>query len=246
MKTLSPEQLYYLHDLLTYIMIGLCLIISYVGYKIKTTKLKTQISIIIIAFCITQEIIDYLNRIFFDELYNFSLGTDLPLQFCVIGFYFSIVGIIMAVANKNFNPKLEQFIFDCSYVLGFGGALQALLNVDLTGVNNMMGIFTLNWTHSLIILNVLWLIFAYKKRFNGKSIINAFVFINLIIIPVGLVNHLLGANYMFICAPPNVNSAFFIGEWPYYLFYLEGIYFIYILMLYLPFKIAEKVLIKKL
>ena len=104
----------------------------------------------------------------------------------------------------------------------------------------MIGIFTLNWTHSLIILNVLWLIFAYKKRFNGKSIINAFVFINLIIIPVGLVNYLLGANYMFICNPPNVDSSFFMGEWPYYLFYLEGIYFIYILILYLPFKIAEK------
>ena len=240
MKTLPPEQLYYLHDLLTYIMIGLCLIISYAGFKIKAPRLKIQISLVIIIFCVTQEILDYLNRIFFDELYIFSLGTDLPLQFCVIGFYFSIFGIIMAIADKSFNPKLEQFVFDCSYVLGFGGALQALLNVDLSGVNNMIGIFTLNWTHSLIILNVLWLIFAYKKRFNGKSIINAFVFINLIIIPVGLVNYLLGANYMFICNPPNVDSSFFMGEWPYYLFYLEGIYFIYILILYLPFKIAEK------
>ena len=240
MKTLPQEQLYYLHDLLTYIMIGLCLIISYAGYKIKSPTLKIQISLVIIIFCVTQEILDYLNRIFFDELYIFSLVTDLPLQFCVIGFYFSIFGIIMAITDKSFNPKLEQFIFDCSYVLGFGGALQAILNVDLSGVNNMIGIFTLNWTHSLIILNVLWLIFAYKKRFNGKSIINAFVFINLIIIPVGLVNYLLGANYMFICNPPNVDSSFFMGEWPYYLFYLEGIYFIYILILYLPFKIAEK------
>ena len=64
----------------------------------------------------------------------------------------------------NFSSKLKQFIFDCTYVLGFGGALQALINVDLTGINNMIGTFSLNWAHSLIILNVLWLIFAYKKH----------------------------------------------------------------------------------
>ena len=70
----------------------------------------------------------------------------------------------MAVSNKKFNAKLEQFIFDCAYVLGFSGALQALFAVDLTGVNNIIGVFTLNWTHTLIIINVLWLIFSYKKR----------------------------------------------------------------------------------
>ena len=146
----------------------------------------------------------------------------------------------MALSEKNYNKKLEQFIFDCAYVLGFGGALQSLLNVDLTGINNMIGIFALNWAHSLIILNVLWLIFAYNKRFNARSIVNAFIFINLIIMPIALINLLLGSNYMFICAPPNVASSFIIGEWPYYLLYLEGIYFIYILILYIPFRIAQK------
>ena len=69
---------------------------------------------------------------------------------------------------------------------------------------------------------------------------HSFLFINIIIIPVGLINYILDANYMFICRPPNVDSSFFIGEWPYYLFYLEGIYLIYIFILYVPFAIAEK------
>ena len=240
MKTLSPEHLYYLHDLLAYVMIAICLLVSYAGYKIKNIKYKKYISIFIIIFCLLQECVDYLNRIFLDELYKISLTTDLPLQFCNIGFYFSIFGIIMALSEKNYNKKLEQFIFDCAYVLGFGGALQSLLNVDLTGINNMIGIFALNWAHSLIILNVLWLIFAYNKRFNARSIVNAFIFINLIIMPIALINLLLGSNYMFICTPPNVASSFIIGEWPYYLLYLEGIYFIYILILYIPFRIAQK------
>jgi len=239
MKTLPAEQLYFLHNSLTIFMIGVCLIIIYLGITIKDHKNKIYISYGLISFAILQEILDYLNRFFFDELYDFKLSTDLPLQFCVIGFYFSIFGIYMAISDKKFSPKFEKFIFDCAYVLGFSGAFQALITVDLTGINNMIGAFALNWAHTLIILNVLWLIFAYGKRFTFKGAINAFIFINVIIWPVGLINYILDANYMFICKPPNVNSSFFIGEWPFYLLWLELIYFIYILILYLPFKVAN-------
>jgi len=240
MRTLSADQLYLLHNSLTIFMIGLCLITIYLGIKIKSNKHKLYISYGIISFAIIQEIIDYANRIFLDELYDFKLSTDLPLHFCIIGFYFSIFGIYIAITDKKYNAKLEQFIFDCAYVLGFSGAFQALITVDLTGVNNMIGAFTLNWAHTLIILNVLWLIFAYGKRFSLKGAIHAFMFINFIIIPVGLINFMIDANYMFICTPPNVESPFFIGVWPTYLLWLEIIYFIYILILLIPFKIAEK------
>ena len=240
MRTLSADQLYLLHNSLTIFMIGLCLITIYLGIKIKSNKHKLYISYGIISFAIIQEIIDYANRIFLDELYDFKLSTDLPLHFCIIGFYFSIFGIYIAITDKKYNAKLEQFIFDCAYVLGFSGAFQALITVDLTGVNNMIGAFTLNWAHTLIILNVLWLIFAYGKRFSLKGAIHAFMFINFIIIPVGLINFMIDANYMFICTPPNVESPFFIGVWPTYLLWLEIIYFIYILILLIPFKVAEK------
>ena len=115
-----------------------------------------------------------------------------------------------------------------------------MITVDLTGINNMIGAFALNWQHSIIILNVLWLIFAYKKRFNMKGVFNAFIFINVVIIPVGLINYFLGSNYMFICQPPAVSSPLIMGEWPIYLIFLEIIYFIYILALYLPFKFLLK------
>ena len=241
MKPLPPEKLLYLHDLLSLFMIGVWLLIIYLGCTLKNNRYKYYISYSLISFAAIQEIIDYINRIFLDELYNFKLSTDLPLQFCVIGFYFSLFGIYMAVSKKKFNPQLEQFIFDCAYVFGFSGALQGLITVDLTGINNMIGSFALNWAHSLIILNVLWLIFAYNKRFHLRGIINTFLFINIIIIPVGFINYALDSNYMFICQPPNVQSSFIMGDWPYYLVYLEGIYLIYIFVLYLPFWIAEKI-----
>ena len=240
MKPLSTELLYYFHNLLTFIMIGVWIIFSFIGYKLKNQKTITKISYGLIGFSILQEIMDYTNRIFLDELYVISLSTDLPLQFCSIGYYFSIIGIIMSVSEKKYNIKFEQFIFDCAYVLGFGGALQAMITVDLTGINNMIGSFALNWQHSIIILNVLWLIFAYNKRFNLRGVLNAFIFMNLAIIPVGIINYFLSANYMFICSPPNVNNPLLIGDWPIYLIILEFVYFLYILILYLPFKLIHK------
>ena len=105
-----------------------------------------------------------------------SLRADLPLHFCQFGFYFSLIGVFIAASNKSINPKVEQFLFDCAYVLGLAGALQAMIAVDLTGINNQIGIYALNWQHSLIILNVLWLVFAYKKRFTVRGIFNAFIF----------------------------------------------------------------------
>jgi len=240
MKPLSPELLYYFHNLLTSIMIGIWILFSFIGYKLKNKVIITKISYGLIGFSIIQEIIDYINRIYLDELYILSLSADLPLQFCSIGYYFSVFGIIMVVSNKKYNIKFEQFIFDCAYVLGFGGALQAMITVDLTGINNMIGSFALNWQHSIIILNVLWLIFAYNKRFNLRGVFNAFIFINLAIIPVGIINYLLSANYMFVCFPPNVNNPLLIGQWPTYLIVLEFIYFLYILILYIPFKLFNK------
>jgi len=239
MKTLTPEQLYMHHNQLTGLMIIVWVVFSYLGYKIKDIKQKQYISYSIIIFALLQEILDYTNRIFLDEAYTLSFKADLPLQFCQFGFYFSIIGIFVAANNKKINPKIEQFLFDCAYVLGLAGALQAMITVDLTGINNQIGIYALNWQHSLIILNVLWLVFAYNKRFTVRGIFNAFVFINIVIWPVGFINYLLNANYMFVCRPPNIDSSFFIGEWPFYLFWLELIYFLYIIILYIPFKIID-------
>ena len=237
-EKLPDNQLYFLHDSLSAVMLLIAFMIVYLGLTLQNNNYKKYISYGLISFALLQELVDYINRIFLDELYDFSLSTDLPLQFCVIGFYFSIFGIYMAISKRKFNAKLEQFIFDCAYVLGFSGALQGLITVDLTGINNMLGAFALNWAHTLIIINVLWLIFAYNKRFHIKGILHTFLFLNIIIIPVGIINYFLNANYMFICQPPNVQSSFIIGEWPYYLLYLEGIYIIYIFILYLPFPVV--------
>ena len=47
------------------------------------------------------------------------------------------------------------------------------------------------------------------------------------------------ANYMFLCSPPfagqDVNHPFIIGDWPTYILGFELIFFIYGLLIYIPF-----------
>ena len=97
----------------------------------------------------------------------------------------------------------------------------------------------LHLQHSFIIMNVLWLIFAYGLKFNQKGIIQAFVFINVLLIFVGTINYFLDSNYMFLCDPPEVNNPLLIGKWPYYLLVLEMMFFIYGYILVIPFLIIK-------
>ena len=69
---------------------------------------------------------------------------------------------------------------------------------------------------------------------------------NFLVIIVGFINYMLDSNYMFLCNPPNVNNFLLVGVWPYYLLVLELVFFIYGYILYLPFKLKEMFLTKKL
>ena len=208
------------------IILAVWVIILFWGSKLNQWQIQF-VATLLAVLTITVE--------FFDDVYRFQDGhwlliRDLPLHMCGFSTFLSAYALYTR----------SQMSFEFAFFWGIGGALQAMITVDLTGINNMIGSFALNWQHSIIILNVLWLIFAYNKRFNLRGVFNAFIFINLAIIPVGIINYLLSANYMFICFPPNVNNPLLIGQWPTYLIVLEFIYFIYILILYIPFKLLNK------
>ena len=72
-------------------------------------------------------------------------------------------------------------------------------------------------------------------KFTQRGIIQSFLFINILVLIIGAINLILDSNYMFLCAPPDVNNHFLIGQWPYYLLVLEVVFFVYGYVLYLPF-----------
>ena len=233
---LSSEELYSAHNMITYILLFVWVVICFVGYRFNNQNTyKRKITIFLIFFSFLQEIFDYCNRVLLNDLYIIDIQTDLPLQLCHIAYWFSVLCLIFEL----YNIKHKQFYFNCAYFLGFSGALQGIITVDLTGVYTFYDMLTLHLQHSLIILNLLWLIFAYNLKFNQRGIIQAFLFTNLLVLSVGIINYFLNSNYMFLSSPPDVNNPFLIGQWPYYLLVLELIFFIYGYILLVPFLVIK-------
>ena len=115
----------------------------------------------------------------------------------------------------------------------------------------MIGVVCIQLQHSLIILNLVWLISAYNYKLKFKGVCFTYLFINLIA-PFALwFNKLLGentagdsANYFYVNELPKVDNFFlnFVSQYPSpdYILYIQPIFIIYFIGLYLPFMLFDK------
>jgi len=60
------------------------------------------------------------------------------------------------------------------------------------------------------------------------------LFIVAMMLPVGLANWLADANYMYLCARPEVNNPLVIGAWPWYIVNILAIGWVLMLIAALP------------
>ena len=89
LQELAISNKYYYHHWISFLMLGVWIYVGIKGYALKNQNVKYKLSVWIIAVCLIQECIDFINRIFLDSNYIFSIQRDLPLlQFCQISFYF--------------------------------------------------------------------------------------------------------------------------------------------------------------
>ena len=256
LEELSINSKYYYHNLLSFFMLGVWIYFAYRGYKLNNKQSILKISKWIIIFCLLQECLDFLNRIFLDPLYFFSIQRDLPfLQFCQLSFYFSLLCIYLSQdkIKNNVRYSYKQFLFDSSFLLGFSGAFQAIITPEFTdmNINNFIGVICIQFQHSLIILNLIWLMTAYNYRLQFKGVYFTYLLINVIAPFALLLNNFLGtnskgdiANYFYVNELPNVDNFFlnFVSQYPSpdYILYIQPIFIIYFASLYLPFALINK------
>ncbi len=156
----------------------------------------------------------------------------LPLHLCSL---FVILNSIMLFTRS-------YRIYEYSYFLGIAGALQAFLTPDagIYGLPHFRAIQTLV-AHGLIISESIYMTVVEGFRPSWGSIRRVFIGANIYMVFVGLVNWLLGSNYMFIAHKPETASLMDVmGPWPWYLISLEVLGFVMCLILYLPFAIKDK------
>jgi hypothetical integral membrane protein (TIGR02206 family) len=170
------------------------------------------------------------------HLWNYTTGqwdiqTMLPLHVCSILVW---LGGWMLV-TKNYR------IYEFTYFLGIGGALQALLTPDL-GIYGYphYRFFQTFISHGLIVTSAVYLTVAEGFRPTWKSILRVAIGGNIYMAVVFVINLLIGSNYMYVNHKPLTASIMdMLPAWPVYLLYLEAIGLVTFLILYLPFMIKD-------
>jgi hypothetical integral membrane protein (TIGR02206 family) len=77
-------------------------------------------------------------------------------------------------------------------------------------------------------------------RPTWRSYGRVLIWSNVYMLFVGIVNALIGSNYMFIAHKPETASLIdVLGPWPWYILALEAIGFVLFLLLYLPFAFRD-------
>ena len=156
----------------------------------------------------------------------------LPLHLCSLTLILSFI----MLWTKSYR------LFEFNYFAGIGGALQALLTpAAILSDYPHFTFFYFFIAHGGIIVSSLFMIAAYGFRPRWSSVWRTMLWLNLLLIPIGIVNYLTGGNYMFIAGKPDNPSLLdYLGPWPWYILSLEGVAFIMCSILYLPFAFRAK------
>jgi hypothetical integral membrane protein (TIGR02206 family) len=162
---------------------------------------------------------------------QWSVKTMLPLHVCSV---FVFLCAIMLV-TRNFQ------IYEFAYFLGIAGATQAILTPDL-GIYDFphFRYYQVFVSHGLIVSSAVYMTLVEGFRPTWRSLRRVIIGTNVYLIFVGIVNALLGSNYMFVAHKPETASLIdVLGPWPWYILALEGIGFVLFFLLYLPFAIRD-------
>jgi hypothetical integral membrane protein (TIGR02206 family) len=138
--------------------------------------------------------------------------------------------------------KKHTGIYEFAFLLGIPGALQAVLTPDL-GIYNFphFRYFQTFISHGLIITSALYMTFVEGMRPYPRSIRNLFVYGNLYMFAVSLVNWAIGSNYLFTAHKPITASLLdVLPAWPWYLIFVELLAFSFVAVLYAPFWIRDR------
>ncbi|WRP08624.1 TIGR02206 family membrane protein [Rossellomorea aquimaris] len=162
---------------------------------------------------------------------QWDVAINLPFQLCSISLYLCTIMLI----TKNYR------IFEISFFASMTGAFIAIVTPELFFGFPHFRYFQFFLAHLAIVLSCLYMVWIEGFTLTFRSMLRAFIALNLIAVIVFMVNRLVGANYMFLSHKPyNASPIDYLGEYPWYLLALEGVALILFSLLYLPFYLFRK------
>ena len=151
-----------------------------------------------------------------------NLKDNLPFHLCRISFILSVIVLIYKT----------QWVYEWLLLLAIPSGIHSLLTPEMTIGVSYWFYFYYYFVHAGLILVPLYLTLVLKLRPRIGSWWKTILRLQIPVIIIFPLNFLLDSNYMYLKEKPLVNNPFLIGEWPFYILFLEIVMIIHVLVVY--------------
>jgi len=153
---------------------------------------------------------------------NWTIQDFLPLHLCSISYFICILVLL----NK------KQWMYEWTLLLAMPSALNALITPELIWGSSNWSIFEYYFMHGSLILVPLYLMFVMNYKLRIFSWWKTFLRAQIVFVIVFSLNLMLDTNYMFLLSKPLVNNPLIMGDWPFYIIFVQLIGLIHIVIIY--------------
>jgi len=150
---------------------------------------------------------------------------SLPFHLCRMMWFNSMIVLI----TRN------QIAFELLLFVGMIGGLHSLLTPEFTHGTDLVVLIDYFFVHGGLIAVPMYCVIVLGMRPRKMSWIKACLYLQIFVVSVGIINYMIGSNYMYLAIKPNVENPFLIGDWPYYIIGLELATFLHAIIVYIPF-----------
>jgi len=188
------------------------------------------------AVCVSLALVILANQVVY-WLYRYvTLGgavfvrEHLPLHVCGMT-------VLLSVATLLWRRRLT---YELVYFWGLAGASNAMVTPELTEGFPGYHFFQYFISHAGIVVTAVFATWGLGMRPTLRSLVRAFVLMNVVAAVMAPLNHVLDANYMYLCEPPETASPFLFLPWPWYIAWLEVLALAFFGALYLPVHLGRR------
>jgi len=185
----------------------------------KSIKFKEITSL---YFAYLAIIIYVITNIFTIIMGEWTFKDFLPLHLCNISYFICILVLLYK----------KQWMYEWALMLAMPSALNALITPELIWGSSNWHIFEYYFMHGSLILVPLYLMFIMNYKLRIFSWWKTFLRAQIVFVIVFTLNLILDTNYMFLLSKPLVDSLLIIGDWPFYIIFVQIIGLLHIVVIY--------------
>jgi hypothetical integral membrane protein (TIGR02206 family) len=157
---------------------------------------------------------------------DWTVQSSLPLNLCSLSAFLS--GIVLLWRS--------QLAYEMLLYWGLSGATYSLITPEMTLGYSDWNLIDYYISHAGILFSALYLSLVCGLRPRAGSWRKAFLLTQIVALAVGIIDKLIGANYMYLMQKPTVSNPFFAVDWPWYILVLEVALLLHFYVIYLLFR----------